>query len=107
MKTDQISSKHCRAICDEVGIRLRQHLDRALSSPSQRILELLQELKLRELETPSPSLVPAVDHTTLKHSDASHLRRIGSEGQERRHQTRWKSPGWAWIWATVTPTNVI
>ena len=82
MKTDRISHKHCRAICDEVGIRLRQHLDRNLSAPSQRIVEFLQELELRELETPSPSIVPTVDEMTVALSDSSH--RINQTGSARR-----------------------
>ena len=54
-----ISSRHCRAICDEVGERLRQHLDGTQTSPSQRILMLLRELEARETET--PSIVPSLD----------------------------------------------
>jgi hypothetical protein len=54
-----ISSRHCRAICDEVGERLRQHLDGAQTAPSERILMLLRELEARETET--PSIVPSLD----------------------------------------------
>jgi hypothetical protein len=55
-----ISSRHCRAICDEVGERLRQHLDGTQTSPSQRILMLLRELEAMEaVET--PSIVPSLD----------------------------------------------
>jgi hypothetical protein len=48
-----ISSRHCRAICDEVGERLRQHIDRTQTSPSLEIMRLLRELEARETEIPS------------------------------------------------------
>jgi hypothetical protein len=59
MDAIRISSKHCRSICDEVGERLRQHIDRTTTSPSRTILELLQELEIRELD--APSIVPSLD----------------------------------------------
>jgi hypothetical protein len=55
----RIGSKHCRAICEEVGERLRQHIDRTTASPSQRILELLRAIELLELE--APSIVPSLE----------------------------------------------
>jgi hypothetical protein len=54
-----ISSKHCRAICDEVGQRLRQHIDQTQTAPSRRILTLLRDLEARETET--PSIVPSLE----------------------------------------------
>ena len=59
MDAVRIGTKHCRAICDEVGERLRQHIDRTTAPPSQKILELLQELELRELD--APSIVPSLE----------------------------------------------
>ena len=59
MDAVRISSKHCRAICDEVGERLRQYIDRNPTAPSQKILTLLRELELRELE--APSIVPSLE----------------------------------------------
>ena len=59
MDAVQISSRHCRAICEEVGERLRQHIDRTQTAPSQRIMMLLRELELRETEM--PSIVPSLE----------------------------------------------
>lgn len=59
MDAPRIGSKHCRAICDEVGERLRQYFDRNPTVPSQKILTLLRELERRELET--PSIVPSLE----------------------------------------------
>lgn len=58
----QISSRHCRAICDEVGERLGQYIDRDSAAPPQRILALLRELELRERE--APSVVPSIEDMT-------------------------------------------
>ena len=59
MDAIRIDTKHCRAICDEVGERLRQHLDRNLTAPPQKILALLRELELSESE--APSIVPSFE----------------------------------------------
>lgn len=59
MHAVQISSKHCRAICEEVGERLRQYIDRTQTAPSQSIMMLLRELELREMEM--PSIVPSIE----------------------------------------------
>jgi hypothetical protein len=59
MDAMSIDIKHCRAICDEVGERLRQHLDRNFTAPPQKILALLRELELSELE--APSIVPSLE----------------------------------------------
>jgi hypothetical protein len=56
----QIDSGHCRAICDEIGDRLRILLDREASQIPQR-LRLLME-RLAELDgEEAPSIVPAMD----------------------------------------------
>ena len=56
MSEAKLSSQHCRAICNEVGERLRYYLDRSSTSVPSRLLELLQQLALREVE--APSIVP-------------------------------------------------
>jgi hypothetical protein len=63
MDAIRIGSKHCRAICAEIGERLRQHMDRTATSPSDRILELMREFELRELE--APSIVPSLEDMGL------------------------------------------
>jgi hypothetical protein len=56
----QIDSGHCRAICDEIGDRLRIALDREASEIPQA-LRLLMD-RLAELDgVPAPSIVPAMD----------------------------------------------
>jgi hypothetical protein len=59
MSMDRISSEHCRAICDEVGQRLRQYIDRTSDTPPPKLLELIRKFEVRELE--APSLVPALE----------------------------------------------
>ena len=46
------SDVHARAICDEVGERLRILLDRSQAPPPQKILSLLLQLQLSELSAP-------------------------------------------------------
>jgi len=55
----QIDSKHCRAICDEIGERLRQYIDRDPVALPLKLQNLLRALELSELE--APSLVPSLD----------------------------------------------
>jgi len=47
-----VSEIHTRAICDEIGERLRFTLDRTQASPPPRILALLLQLQLAELKAP-------------------------------------------------------
>jgi hypothetical protein len=65
----QIDSGHCRAICDEVGDRLRILLDKeACEIPPQ--LRLLVD-RLAELDgRQAPSIVPAMDDM-LEWTDAA------------------------------------
>jgi hypothetical protein len=49
---------HCRAICDEIGDRLRDVLGREASEIPPRLLMLVD--KLAELEL-APSIVPSID----------------------------------------------
>jgi hypothetical protein len=57
-----IDHAHCRAICDEIGERLRQVLKpKALEIP-QRLLMLLD--RLAKLEQ-APSIVPSIDEMSF------------------------------------------
>jgi hypothetical protein len=56
----QIDSGHCRAICDEIGDRLRILLDREAGEIPQRLRMLID--RLAEFDSvPAPSIVPAMD----------------------------------------------
>lgn len=57
----QIDSGNCRAICDEIGDRLRILLDQQAGEPPQYLRSLLD--RLAELDRPqqAPSIVPAMD----------------------------------------------
>jgi hypothetical protein len=56
----QIDSGHCRAICDEIGDRLRILLDKEPDEIPQRMRLLID--RLAELDgVPAPSIVPALD----------------------------------------------
>lgn len=56
----QIDSGHCRAICDEIGDRLRILLDREAGEIPQRLRLLLGRLAELDCEQ-APSIVPALD----------------------------------------------
>jgi hypothetical protein len=56
----QLDSGHCRAICDEIGDRLRIVLDREAGQVPQPLRLLLD--RLAELDrAQAPSIVPAMD----------------------------------------------
>jgi hypothetical protein len=55
-----IDSGHCRAICDEIGDRLRIALDREASAIPPRLQMLLDRLAALE-RADAPSIVPAMD----------------------------------------------
>jgi hypothetical protein len=56
----QIDSGHCRAICDEIGDRLRIALDKEAGEIPPRLRLLID--RLAELDgEPVPSIVPAMD----------------------------------------------
>jgi hypothetical protein len=60
----QLSSEHCRAICDEIGERLRFALAKD-SGEMPRRLQLLID-RLAELDrVQAPSIVPAMDDMAL------------------------------------------
>jgi hypothetical protein len=57
----QIDSAHCRAICDEIGDRLRILLDKETGGIPRSLALLID--RLAELDGPrqAPSIVPAMD----------------------------------------------
>jgi hypothetical protein len=56
----QADSGHCRAICDEIGDRLRIVLDREAGEIPQRLRLLMDRLAELDGEQ-GPSIVPAMD----------------------------------------------
>jgi hypothetical protein len=57
-----LDSTHCRAICDEIGERLRCALSREVSEIPPFLCELVD--RLAELErVDAPSIVPSIDDT--------------------------------------------
>jgi hypothetical protein len=59
----QLDSTHCRAICDEIGARLRIILDREATTLPPRLQVLLLRLAAQELSA-SPSIAPSLDDMT-------------------------------------------
>ena len=59
----QIDSSHCRAICDEIGWRLRITLDREATPLPPCLQTLLLRLAAQELAG-SPPIAPSVDDVT-------------------------------------------
>ena len=54
------SDKHLRAICDEIGDRLRQWLDGTAQEPSARLAAVLRRFEeLEQIE--APSIVPSLE----------------------------------------------
>ena len=58
----RIDSSHSRAICDEIGDRLRIMLDREASALPPRLQVLLLRLAAQDLAG-SPSIAPSIDGT--------------------------------------------
>lgn len=56
----QLDSSHCRAICDEIGERLRMILDREAAPLPPRLQMLMKRLAEQD-PVQAPSLVPAID----------------------------------------------
>lgn len=56
----QIDSSHCRAICDEIGWRLRAILARESPALPLRLQLLMDRLAEQDLEL-SPSIAPSMD----------------------------------------------
>jgi hypothetical protein len=55
-----LDSTHCRAICDEIGERLRYALRREVSELPPFLCELVDRLAGLEC-VPAPSIVPSID----------------------------------------------
>jgi len=55
----QIDSSHCRAICDEIGERLRVILDRETTALPPRLQVLMLRLAAQDLAG-SPSIAPSI-----------------------------------------------
>lgn len=60
----QIDSGHCRAICDEIGDRLRILLDKQASELPQQLRLLIDRLAELDGEQ-APSIVPSLDDMTV------------------------------------------
>ena len=56
----KIDSSHCRAICDEIGDRLRAMLDREIPAMSLRLRLLMDRLAEQDSEL-APSIAPSMD----------------------------------------------
>jgi hypothetical protein len=56
----RIDSGHCRAICDEIGDRLRIMLDKEACALPPRLQMLVDRLAELDREQ-APSIVPAID----------------------------------------------
>ncbi|MGZ5875617.1 MAG: hypothetical protein ACXWKP_26340 [Bradyrhizobium sp.] len=55
-----LDSTHCRAICEEIGARMRVFLGRELPAASPRLQSLID--RLSELDhQPAPSIAPSVE----------------------------------------------
>jgi hypothetical protein len=66
---------HCRAICDEIGERLRQVLKPEALEIPQRLLTLLD--RLAELEQ-APSIVPSIDEVSFQRRSEPTVRAMRS-----------------------------
>ena len=55
----KIDSNHCRAICDEIGARLRLILDGEATALPPRLQVLMLRLAAQDLAA-SPSIAPAI-----------------------------------------------
>jgi hypothetical protein len=56
----KIDSCHCRAICDEIGDRLRAMLDREIPAMPLRLRLLMDRLAEQDSEL-APSIAPSMD----------------------------------------------
>ena len=56
----KIDSGHCRAICDEIGDRLRAMLDREIPAMPLRLRLLMDRLAEQDSEL-APSIAPSMD----------------------------------------------
>jgi hypothetical protein len=67
----QLDPTHCRAICDEIGERLREALGREIPAMPPHLLMLLD--RLAQLDE-APSIVPSIDEMTFAQARASYPR---------------------------------
>jgi hypothetical protein len=56
----QLDSSHCRAICDEIGERLRMILDREAAPLPPRLQVLMLRLFEQDMNQ-APAIAPAID----------------------------------------------
>ena len=56
----QLDSSHCRAICDEIGERLRMVLDREAAPLPPRLQVLMLRLVEQDMAQ-APAIAPAID----------------------------------------------
>jgi hypothetical protein len=70
--TIQIDSSHCRAICDEIGERLRMMLDREATALPPRLQVLLLRLAEQDMVA-SPSIAAAIDDMVWQPKPAGNL----------------------------------
>jgi hypothetical protein len=61
-----IDDKHARAICDEIGDRLRQNLNRAIPRNLPARLQELIDLLAAADHARAPSIVPSLDDITSR-----------------------------------------
>jgi hypothetical protein len=72
-----IDSSHCRAICNEIGDRLRIMLEREATALPWRLQVLMLRLAVQDLAR-SPSIVPSVDDMTWGESTDTVIRPIAA-----------------------------
>ena len=64
----QLDSSHCRAICDEIGERLRIVLDREAEPLPPRLQMLMERLVAQDL-VQAPSIAPAINDMVWEPSE--------------------------------------
>ena len=62
--SSKLDSEHCRAICDEIGVRLRMVLPCESSALPVRLQILMDRLAEQDEATVAPSIVPSMDDLT-------------------------------------------
>jgi hypothetical protein len=72
----QIDSVHCRAICDEIGDRLRAVLRPASEPLPNRLQMLIDQLAAQDHEL-APSIVPSMEDMTWQPAAVCQVRRPG------------------------------
>jgi hypothetical protein len=78
MSTDsrfQIDDLHARAICDEIGDRLRIHFGRTLGPIPMRLQSLMDRLTEQDRDL-APSIVPSLEDMVWQPEEAHVARRL-------------------------------